>query len=283
MVTGAVSSHERAGLRFDVTDVGPPGGRVVIMLHGFPEDRFSWSALASPLADTGYRVLAPDQRGYSPGASPAGRRAYRLQELTADVIALADAAGAERFDLVGHDWGSLVSWALADRHPGRVRSLCALSVPHPKAVRHAMIRSTQALASSYMGFFQLPWLPERLLARGGGRMLADGLERSGLDHATAQRFAARAAKPAAMTGPLNWYRALPLDGRRLPGPVSVPTLFVWGDRERFVTRRAAEACAQWVRGPYRFVPLAGRTHWLPTTAADELAPLLCDHLAETVD
>ena len=283
LVTGALSSYERAGLRFDVTDVGPADGRVVIMLHGFPEDRFSWSELAASLAGAGYRVLAPDQRGYSPSASPRGRRAYRLAELIDDVLALADAAGTERFDLVGHDWGSLVGWGLADRHPERVRSLCALSVPHPRAMRHAMIRSTQALASSYVLFFQLPRLPEHVLARRGGRLLAEGLERSGLDHATAQRFASRAAEPAGMTGPLNWYRAIPLDGGSLPGQVTVPTLFVWGDRERFVTRRAAEACTHWVKGPYRFVPLAGRTHWLPTTAADEVGPILRDHLAARAD
>ena len=282
-VTGALSAYERAALRFDVTDVGPADGRVVIMLHGFPEDRFGWSDLAAPLADAGYRVLAPDQRGYSPSASPRHRRAYRLSELIDDVLTLADAAGTERFDLVGHDWGSLVGWGLAGRHPERVRSLCALSVPHPGAMRHALTRSTQALASSYVLFFQLPWLPERVLARRGGRLLAEGLERSGLDHATAQRFASRAAEPAGMTGPLNWYRAIPLDGASLPGPVTVPTLFVWGDRERFVTRRAAEACGRWVKGPYRFVPLPGRTHWLPTTAADVLAPILGEHLTATAD
>lgn len=278
-MTGGLGSYERDGLRFEVTDAGQADGRVVIMLHGFPEDRFSWSALTGPLVDDGYRVLAPDQRGYSRSAAPARRRAYRLRELVADVLTLADSAGAERFDLVGHDWGSLVSWALAHSHPERVRSLCALSVPHPRAMRHAMSRSAQAFTSSYALFFQLPWVPEHLLVRGGGRMLADGLERSGLDRATAQRFASRAAEPAAMTGPLNWYRAVPLDLGSLPGPVTVPTLFVWGDRERFVTASAAQACARWVRGPYRFVTLAGRTHWLPTTAAEEIAPILGDHLA----
>lgn len=278
----ALGSYERDGIRFDVTDTGPANGRVAIMLHGFPEDRFSWSAMTSPLVDAGYRVLAPDQRGYSPSAPPSGRRAYRLQELTADVLALADTAGAERFDLVGHDWGSLVAWALAHRHPERVRSLCALSVPHPRAMRHAMTRSTQALRSLYVLSFQLPRLPEHLLARGGGRFLADGLQRSGLDRATAQRFASRAAEPMSMTGPLNWYRAIPLDLGSLPGPVTVPTLFVWGDRERFVTRSAAEACSRWVTGPYRFVSLAGRTHWLPTTAAEEIAPILGDHLSAAV-
>ncbi|MGH9057060.1 MAG: alpha/beta fold hydrolase [Acidimicrobiales bacterium] len=97
------------GLTFDVDDAGPPDGRAVIALHGFPEDRQTWSPLSTSLVGAGYRVLAPDQRGYSPGARPAGRRAYTIDRLAGDVLALAGAAGADRFDLVGHDWGALVS------------------------------------------------------------------------------------------------------------------------------------------------------------------------------
>jgi pimeloyl-ACP methyl ester carboxylesterase len=276
---GRLASYEHDGFRFEVTDVGPHEGRVVIMLHGFPEDRHQWEALWRPLAGAGHRVLAPDQRGYSPAASPRSRRAYRMQALTGDVLALADAAGAERFDLVGHDWGALVGWALAAASPGRVRSLCALSVPHPGAMRRAMARSSQALRSSYAAFFQLPWLPERLLSAGGGRLLEAALRRSGLDEDTARRFACRAARPGALTGALNWYRALPFDARAVPGPVCVPTLYVWGERDRYVTRAAAEGCRQWVHGPYRFEALAGRSHWLPTTAAEEVSALLAAHLA----
>ena len=195
------------------------------------------------------------------------------------MLALADAAGADRFDVVGHDWGAVVAWELAGRHPGRVRSLCALSVPHPRAMQHALWHSGQAARSWYMAVFQIPELPERMLAARGGRQLATNLVRSGLDRETAERYAARAAHPAAMTGPLNWYRALPLDARHPLDPAAVPTLFVWGEKERFVDRTAAEACARWVTGPYRFVALAGRTHWLPTTAVAEVAPLLLEHLA----
>lgn len=274
-----LQSFEHHGLVFDVTESGPEGGRGVILLHGFPEDRQQWSALSAALGGAGCRTLALDQRGYSPGAAPAGRRCYRMAELTGDVLGLADAADMERFDLVGHDWGALVAWALAARRPDRVRSLCALSVPHPAAMRRAMARSAQALRSSYVAFFQIPWLPERLLSAGKGRLLAAGLRRSGLDAATARRFASRAVDPGALTGPLNWYRALPLDAATLPGPVSVPTLYVWGDQERFVTRAAATACRHWVSGPYRFETVQNGGHWLPTTAAEEVWHLLGEHLA----
>jgi pimeloyl-ACP methyl ester carboxylesterase len=266
-------------LRFDVSDWGPVGGRVVIALHGFPEDRLGWESLAGALADAGHRTLAPDQRGYSPGARPAGRRAYVLDRLMSDVLALADTAGAERFDVIGHDWGAIVAWCLAARHASRVRSLTALSVPHPGAFSAAALRSTQLLHSWYVAAFQVPMLPERALGMKGGKLLADGLVRDGLDRETATRYAARAAA-GEMTGPLNWYRALPFEARNPIGPVpaEVPTLYVWGDRDSYVARGSAERCAAQVRGPYRFVPLRGVSHWLPTEAADQITPLVVDHL-----
>jgi pimeloyl-ACP methyl ester carboxylesterase len=274
-----VEAYSRDGLTFEVTDAGPEDGRVVIMLHGFPEDRHEWLALSEPLVRAGYRVLAPDQRGYSPKARPSGRRAYAIEELTADVLALADAVGTARFDVVGHDWGAAVAWALAARHKDRVSSLCALSVPHPGAFLRSLARSSQLLHSWYMLFFQIPALPERAVRF----RMADTLARTGLDRDTAERFAQRARDPRALTGPINWYRALPFSARRPLPPVEVPVLFVWGDKERFVTRAAAEGCARFCAGPYRFVALSGQTHWLPTTVASEVAPLLLEHLASVKD
>ena len=158
-------------LSFTVRDVGPIDGPVVIALHGFPQTSASWDLVAPLLADAGYRVLAPDQRGYSTGARPRAVRAYRMDRLTADVLALADAAGAERFHLLGHDWGAAVSWALASRHADRVASLSAVSVPHPAALARAL-RGRQALRSWYIAAFQLPWLPERLLRLRSGASAA---------------------------------------------------------------------------------------------------------------
>ena len=166
-------------------------------MHGFPEDRQCWQALAAELVDAGYRTLAPDQRGYSPGARPPGRRAYTLDRLAGDVLALADAAGADRFDLVGHDWGAAVAWHLAGRHPDRVRSLTALSVPHPRAIVEALGRSTQAAAirgtcctSSCRGCPSWP---------SAGRVNAAcvaQLRRTGLDEESARRYAVGPPRPA---------------------------------------------------------------------------------------
>jgi pimeloyl-ACP methyl ester carboxylesterase len=139
------SLHAR-GLVFDLLAAGDPAGEPVLLLHGFPQTAACWTELAEALADAGYRVLAPDQRGYSPGARPAAVRDYRMPELVADVLAVADRAGARRFHVVGHDWGGAVAWHLAARHPERVATLTAVSTPHPRpGGRPALQRPAAAL------------------------------------------------------------------------------------------------------------------------------------------
>ncbi len=250
----------------------------MILLHGFPADRRCWTAVTAALQGAGFRTLAPDQRGYGPDARPRGRSAYRLPELRDDVLALADRAGADRFHVVGHDWGAAVAWALAGAHPDRVASLAALSVPHPAAMVAALKSSAQAFHSWYMAFFNLPAIPERVLAGGGGAVMRTALRRSGLSPDVAARYAARAREPGAMGGPLNWYRALPLGPwHRIP-PSSVPTLFVWSDGDTAVTRRAAEGCGRYVTGPFRYEVLRGVSHWIPEEAPAQTARLLLSHL-----
>lgn len=273
-----MDSYQRGPWRFDVTDLGPADGPVVVLLHGFPEDRGCWAEVASSLAGAGRRVLAPDQRGYSPGARPLRRRDYRIDELEADILALADAAGAERFDVVGHDWGAALAWALAARHPLRVRSVAALSVPHTQAFLRAMARGGQLLHSWYMGFFQIPALPERLMALAGPTRAAQTLVRGGLPRDVAARYAARLTDPASVRGPIGWYRAIPY-GVRSPLPsVGVPALFVYGEGDPFITRSAADGCAACVTGPYRYEVLPGAGHWLPEANAARVAALLAEHL-----
>ncbi len=280
-----------APFSFEVSDTGPAGfgpaggagpGGVVILLHGFPQDRRCWEQVAPALAGAGHRVLAPDLRGYSPGGRPSARAAYRNSELAADVLALADAAGAERFHLAGHDWGAALAWYVAGRHPERVASLAALSVPHPQAFAQALVSSSQFVRSWYMAACQLPWLPERVLGRGGGQPFRNTLVSTGLDPASAGRYATRAADPAALRGPLNWYRAMPYSLREPAGLTPVPTMFVWGNRDRFVSGAAAKRCGRYVTGPYRFAELDGASHWLPERNADQVATLLAEHFAAAV-
>jgi pimeloyl-ACP methyl ester carboxylesterase len=271
------------GLSFDVTDIPAAGdgtAETVVLLHGFPEDRHSWDAVALRLAAAGYRVLAPDLRGYSPAARPTARAAYTLPHIAADVLALAEAAGAERFHLVGHDWGAALAWYVAGTHPGRLLSLAASSVPHPQAFYRALATSRQAAMSWYMAAFQVPWLPERLMSLRGGAVMREVLVRTGLDAASVGRYARRAANPAALRGPLNWYRALPFEARVRTPEAEVPTLFLWGDRDRFICRAAAELCGQYVTGGYRFEVLQGASHWLPEEEPAKVSVLLAEHFAQ---
>ncbi len=266
----------RAGWTFDVVDLGPAAGPPVILLHGFPANPRSWERVTPALVEAGHRVLAPAQRGYSPGARPHGRRDYRMGELVDDVVALADQAGLDRFAVAGHDWGAAVAWTLAARHPQRVSALAALSVPHPGAFRQALA-GTQLLRSWYMVFFQLPLLPERIL---GSPVAAKILEHSGLDAELAADYLESLRGPGALSAAVNWYRALPFDAvaNDQAGPVRVPTLYVWSTNDPYLGR-SAEHCADWVRAPYRFELIEDASHWLPETEAPRVAALLVDHLA----
>ncbi len=237
----------------------------MLLLHGFPQDRTSWRQVTPRLHAAGLRTLAPDQRGYSPGARPRPRRAYRLEHLVADALAVLDAAGVARAHVVGHDWGGGVAWALAWTHPDRVVSLTVLSTPHPAALTAATLRSAQLLRSAYMGLFQLPGLPELLLRH----RLEAALTASGLPPDTARHYQRRLREPGAARAALGWYRAVPLTRLR-PRPVPVPTTYVWGRRDPFLGAAAARRTERHVTADYRFVPLdAG--HWLPELASEAVA------------
>jgi pimeloyl-ACP methyl ester carboxylesterase len=151
------------GLVFDGLAAGPPAGELVVLLHGFPQTCACWIQVLEALAGAGYRAVAPDQRGYSPKARRTIVQAYRMPELVADVVAIADRLDAETFHLVGHDWGGVVAWRLAGRHPERVATLTAVSTPHPRAFARALVAGTQALRSAYIPVFRLPRLAELLL------------------------------------------------------------------------------------------------------------------------
>ena len=275
----------RDGLVFDVTTAGPPGGEPVVLLHGFPQSARCWDAVTPALAGAGLRTLAPDQRGYSPGARPTGRAAYRLSELVADAAAVVEAAlaGTGRAHVVGHDWGAVVAWALAGRRPQLVRTVTGISVPPLGAMAEAFRRPRQLRASWYMAAFAIPGLAERMFAVPEGRSwspaLVRMLVRSGQTRERAERDAAALADPAALTAALNWYRADPVSGGDRIPQAGVPALYVWSDGDTALTRDAAELAPRHVAGPFRFVELRGVSHWVPDEAPAALAELLLDHVA----
>jgi len=283
-------AHE--GLVFDVTDTGPPAGDIVLLLHGWPQDRTAWAAVTPLLSTAGLRVVAFDQRGCSPRARPRGRAAYRMSRLVADVLAAVEATGARQVHLVGHDWGGSVAWAFAERHPDRVAALTVLSTPHHRAMAAALRHRDQALRSWYMAAFQLPWVPELALRWG----LASVLRRSGLPEPAVRRYAVRFRERGAAGGGLAWYRALTtrassLSGTRnplrrnasgdlgRPGMIEVPTTYLWGRHDPALGREAAEGSGRWVAADYRFVELdAG--HWLPETRPQEVAAAVLSRWSE---
>ncbi|WP_454790188.1 alpha/beta fold hydrolase [Mycolicibacterium lutetiense] len=278
-----MDQYRRGEFVFDVTDRGPADGPVVVLLHGFPQQNSSWEQIIPLLTAKGFRCLAPNQRGYSPGARPTRRRDYRATELAKDILALIDASGADRVHLVGHDWGGAVAWGVAGSAPDRLASLSALSVPHPMAFLRSMLTSRQGLASWYMYVNQLPWVAERfMLGRDGkGKAMAKSLIRSGLRPEAADRDARAMAEPGALTAALNWYRAMPLS-RSGPGAadkITVPTLYVWSDRDIAITAKPARDTANYVSGPYRFETLTGASHWLPEEKPAEIAEMLLQWFA----
>lgn len=257
----------RDGLRFDVHDHAAAGdgaagdARVAVLLHGFPQDASAYDAVVPLLTAAGVRVLVPDQRGYSPGARPSGRRAYAVTELVDDVVALLDAAGVDDAHVVGHDWGGAVAWAVAARRPDRVTSLTALGTPHPAALRTGLLRG-QARRSWYVAAFQVPLLPERSLLAHDGARLRDALLRTGLAPDRVDHYVARAREPGALAAALAWYRALGVPRAGRSGPVRVPTTYVSARRDPFFAPASVEATARHVDAPFTRVDLdAG--HWLP--------------------
>lgn len=286
------------GLTFNALESGPPDGRAVVFLHGFPQTSFSWHHQLEALGSAGYRALAFDQRGYSRRARPAAVEDYRIDALVSDVLAVADAWGLDRFDLVGHDWGAMVSWVVAARHAGRLRTLSAVSVPHPRAFAAAFGGGSgsgdtsdgtsgdadQRQRSSYIEVFRAGGgVAERALLGedGSGQGLRAMFDASGLasDTDEVDRFVAAMLEPGAMTAALNWYRATEPHAMSDVAAITVPTLYVWSDEDIALGRAAAEATVDFVSGPYRFEVLHGVSHWIPETAPAELNRLLLEHLA----
>jgi pimeloyl-ACP methyl ester carboxylesterase len=276
MTAPRLTTFTHQGLVFDVADAGPVDGEPVVLLHGWPQSSSSWGPVAERLHAAGYRTLAPDQRGYSPGASPRGRARYRLPLVAADAAALIDAVGRGPLHVVGHDWGAAAAYALAAAAPDRVRTLTSLAVTHPGAFLRSLVASDQLLRSWYMAAFQLPALPEYLIRAFPDRLVR-ALEASGQTHQRAVRDVDFLIA-AGITTTLDWYRAIPLgDPRAARTPVTVPTLHVHGTADRALAGKGAELNARFVAAPYRLEVLEGVSHWIPEEVPDTVVELLLEH------
>ncbi|WP_366146505.1 alpha/beta hydrolase [uncultured Pseudokineococcus sp.] len=256
-----------------VTRPGPPGaaeeGEPVLLLHGFPGSWRSFDAVVGGLVAAGRRVLVPEQRGYTASARPGAVEAYRLDRLVADAVAVLDAAGAQRATVVGHDWGAVVAWALGASHPERVGSLVALSVPHPRAFGAGLAHDReQRLRSAYIGLLRRRGLAERVLLAGRARGLRAAFAGSAVPRDVVDAHLAPLSSPETLAGALAWYRALRSRDLAAVGAVTVPTTYLWSDRDVAVARGTAARCAAHVTGPYRGRTLRGVSHWVPEDAPD---------------
>ena len=277
--------REVGGVRLHVAEAGPEDGPLLVLLHGFPEFWFGWRELIGPLAAQGYRVLAPDQRGYNLSDKPKGVGAYRLDLLADDIFGLVRAYGRERFRLVGHDWGASVAWWMATRRPGPIEKMAILNAPHPAVWLKSMTEDPeQRKKSRYVQMLRTPWLPELMVRMGGYKGLADAFANAARPGAFGPEAMARYreawTRPGALTSMLNWYRALFQHDLPVPavGSIPTPTLVLWGDLDAFAEPGLAETsaalCAQ---AQVRHFPAA--THWIAHDEPEGVLAALVPFLA----
>ncbi len=280
---------EANGQRFELAECGE-GDRLAILLHGFPELNFSWRHQMPMLAAQGYRVWAPNMRGYGASSKPQGVPAYRINTLLEDVAALIDLAKAEALTkevlLVAHDWGAIVAWMFAIRNVRPIDRLVIMNVPHPKCAEREIRKWRQKKKSWYIFFFQLPWLPEKLLLRNDAEPIRQVFVNSAANKANFPRvdldiYAAATQRPGAMTAMLNYYRAL----LRIPdmrdvgdAMVDMPTLVIWGENDLALDIHLLDGMEQWVPD-LTLHRLPGISHWVQQDAPEQVNHLLGDWLA----
>jgi pimeloyl-ACP methyl ester carboxylesterase len=271
------------GLTFDALIAGEPNAPLVLLLHGFAESMHCWRAQAAALASSGYRAVAPSQRGYSAGARPdVGDTAnYHIERLMDDAMAISASSGYgdRRFHLVGHDWGGSIAWALADRFPQRLASLTVLSRPHPNAFNRAlqMPDGDQAHRSRHHKAFLEADAADVVLAD-NAKWLRERWAANGVPAAAMEAHLSVLGNKAAMEAALAWYRAR--GAIRSPlGAIRVPTLSIWGDADDTVGRVAAEGTVDFVAAPYRFEVLPGGGHFAADQMPDRVSELLLQQIA----
>ena len=276
------------GIKLHVVEAGPKSGVPVVLLHGFPEFWYGWRNQIPALVAAGCRVIVPDQRGYNLSDKPKGVKSYSVFTLVKDIIGLIDALGYEKVNLVGHDWGAVVAWALAILHPERLHRLSIMNVPHPAVMKRFLQRDLEQIRRSwYVFFFQLPWLPESGMRQDNWRGAQRALRGSGkVDTFTTDdvvKYKEAWSRPGAMTAMINWYRAIMRYQPPMPKDlrVKVRTLMMWGMKDFALSHRMARPSMDYVdEGNLIFFPEA--THWVHLDAAEEVNHYLVDFIFDKV-
>ncbi len=260
-------------IQLHVVMAGPEDGEPIILLHGFPEFWYGWKNQIPFLAEQGYRVIVPDQRGYNLSDKPHGIHHYQLDILAQDIVNLAKALNYDKINLVGHDWGAAVAWWIATIFPDKLKKLVILNVPYPTILAKQVSAGNfaQLLKSWYIGFFQIPFLPETLASLSDYAMMVKAIQ----DTANPGSFSAedmdayrRAwSQQSALTSMINWYRAIARYPIENDSRIVVPTLMLWGEQDRFLGTELAEPSIKLCdEGELIFYP--GATHWIQHDKAD---------------
>ncbi len=261
-------------------------GPLVLLLHGFPQFWYEWRHQIPALVEAGFRVVAPDMRGYNLSDKPPGVRAYRVQVLAHDVERLILACGEQTAAVVGHDWGAIVAWFAAMRYPERVERLAILNVPHPARFMDGLLSPQQLLRSSYVFFFQIPRLPEEVIRAGDFALLrsvlrGDPVRPEAFTSEDIERYVRAMARPGALTATLNYYRALlrhPRETQALLKRIEAPVLVIWGEKDRALSRWLADPPPLWVPNLLRVERLPEASHWVAEDRPWEVNTLLLDFL-----
>ncbi|MEO0417974.1 MAG: alpha/beta fold hydrolase [Pseudomonadota bacterium] len=277
---------EAGELTFEVAQAGE-GDHLALMLHGFPELHYSWRHQIPLLADMGFRVWAPNLRGYGGTSRPEGVRNYAFDKLTGDVDALIAASGAKKVTLFAHDWGAIIAWAFAITRKTALERLVIMNVPHPKPVEREIKHWRQRKKSWYIYFFQLPYLPEMMLAREGGDAVGNLIARTSCNQERFGRevrkvYSDAARRPGARTAMVNYYRALARHRNTLDMGdfrVEVPTLMVWGEEDVAIHIKCTEGTEDWV-SDLTLKRLPGVSHWVQQDAPEDVNVILSDWLPQ---
>ncbi len=272
------------GIRLHTALAGPEDGEPVFLLHGFPDAWFGWEAQIEPLAEAGFRVIVPDQRGYNLSDKPKGVSSYQMNTLGDDILGLADAFGDDRFHLAGHDFGAMVGWNLALRHPERLKRLAIANVPHPAVMQNYLrTHPSQMLKSWYAFFFQLPGIPERVVRANNWQFLVSAMP-DDLNVKERDRYREAWAQSGAMTGMINWYRASfrQMWKSTAASQIRVPTLVLWGQQDPHLSHEMAQLSVDLCEAG-RLVMFEDATHWVMHDKPREVSQLLIEHFRRKRD
>lgn len=269
------------GITLHAAIAGPPEGKVMLFLHGFPEFSLGWKKQLEFFSEKGFRVVAPDQRGYNLSSKPKGVKAYRIENLVADMVDLIRQLSTQKIILVGHDWGGAVAWEIAGQYPELIEKLIILNMPHLRIMRETLKRNPrQMLKSWYAGFFQLPFLPEWFSRLFNYKLMEKSMVRTALPHTFTRpelmQYKAAWHQPGAVKAMINWYRAYKYSHPAMKR-IHLPTLILWGTRDKFLLpQMAGKSNMLCAKGKLIYIDDA--THWLHHEKAAKVNMLILNFL-----